>query len=100
MGLRLSSIPFNTLIEYSPLNGRLFKPSIKDYLTPLVSARPISCDSEVSPGGGVCQLPVPWLLVPGPVAGVERLRADRYRLWLEALTNWIGTQTRSPAAEG
>jgi hypothetical protein len=31
-----------------------------------------------SPGGvGRRPGPVPWLLVPGPVAGVERLRADR-----------------------
>jgi hypothetical protein len=32
-----------------------------------------------SPGGGVTlnRRPVPWLLVPGPVAGAGRLRADR-----------------------
>jgi hypothetical protein len=29
------------------------------------------------PGGGVGRWPVPWLLVPGHIAGVERLRADR-----------------------
>ena len=63
------------------------------YLTLLVSARPISCDSEISPGGCVVRLPVPWLLVPGPVAGAERLRADRACLRLEALMTWIGVQT-------
>jgi hypothetical protein len=35
-------------------------------------------DSDISSGGGgVGRRPVPWLLVLGPVAGVERLRADR-----------------------
>jgi hypothetical protein len=41
------------------------------------SARPISGDSEIFPGGGVGRRPVPRLLVPGPAAGVERLRDDR-----------------------
>jgi hypothetical protein len=37
-----------------------------------------SQDSENSPGSGpgVSRRPLPWLLVPGPVAGVERLRAN------------------------
>ena len=52
-----------------------------------MSARPVSGDPEVSPGGGVDRRPVPWLLVPGPVAGVERLRAGRGCLSLEALTS-------------
>jgi hypothetical protein len=40
------------------------------------SALPISGDSEIFPGGGVCRLLVPWLLVPRPAAGVQRFRAD------------------------
>jgi hypothetical protein len=43
----------------------------------VLSARPIFGYSEISAGAGVGRRPVPWLLVPGPVAGVERLRADR-----------------------
>jgi hypothetical protein len=57
------------------------------------SARPVvSGDPEVSPGGGVGRRPVPWLLVSGPVGGVERLRAGRGCLSLEALMTWIGIQ--------
>ena len=33
-----------------------------------------------------------WLLVPGPSAGVERLRVDLGCLRLEALMNWIRIQ--------
>jgi hypothetical protein len=66
---------FNTLIEYFPVNGKYSNRASKDYSTLLVSARPISGDSEISSGGGVSRRPVQWLLVPGPVAGVERLRA-------------------------
>jgi hypothetical protein len=29
----------------------------------------MSGDSEISPGGGVVRRPVPWLFIPGPVAG-------------------------------
>jgi hypothetical protein len=57
-----------------------------------VSARTISGDLDISPGGGVGRRPVPWLLVPGPVAGAERLRAGRGCLLLEALMNWIEIQ--------
>jgi hypothetical protein len=32
---------------------------------------------EIPPAAASSHGPVPWLLVPGPVAGVERLRADR-----------------------
>jgi hypothetical protein len=38
-------------------------------------------DSEIPPAAASTPPssdgPVPWLLVPGPVAGIERLRADR-----------------------
>jgi hypothetical protein len=44
------------------------------------------------PGGGVNRRPAPWLLVPGPVAGVERLRADRDNLRLEASMTRIRVQ--------
>jgi hypothetical protein len=62
-------------------------------MTLLVSPRPISSDSDISGGGGVGRQPVPWLLVPGPVAGVERLRADVGCLRLEALMTRIGVRT-------
>ena len=91
----VSSVPFQyPNFEYSG-ERQYSKSSIKS-LTLLVSARPASGDSETSSGGGVNQQPAPWLLVPRPVAGVERLRADRD---YEALMNWIQVQTRVDWAE-
>jgi hypothetical protein len=69
-------LSFISSIEYSPLNRKILESSIKDYLIFLVSAQPISGDSEISPGDCVGRRPVPWLLVPGPVVCVEQLRAN------------------------
>jgi hypothetical protein len=44
-------------------------------------------DADAFPGSGVNRRPAPQLLVPGPAAGIKRLRADRGCLRLE--TDWI-----------
>jgi hypothetical protein len=59
-------------------------------------ARPLLSATRKPPGGGVDCRPVPWLLVPGPVAGV--FHAGRGCLQLGALVKWIGRRARSSVA--
>jgi hypothetical protein len=73
MKLALSSLSFITSFEILRWieTENMTRRSLPARLTRLVSASPISRDSEVSPGAGAIRRPVLRLLVPGPVAGAE-----------------------------